>query len=285
VAPELLARTRLYAWCEFDGLMYLLQNECEGVHRCIAQASRDGNARPAQLACNHWRTAENELAINYLAKGAFEGLAPREFYAQFLGALMGEEAAPDLAKALTQLDEATAFAVEHLFNLGFCSLGCWSLKGVMWEAADISRYRAMLGQVADLIVAQASRVTRPEGLERCTLWVNRLGASQIHCDVVLHLRGMRDMIDWSDAAGKLPPDKQAQFCRHAHAARKLAGAYVALCARCLPDRMSEGVLTSYEHVLYGLLDKTLAEFIGSDAPTVQEPTDGPPSPLGGQSPC
>ena len=287
--PELLGRTRVYSWCEFDGLMYLLQNECEGLYRCIDQAAGSIEGQPAELACNHWRTSENELALDYLAAGSFGGIAPQEFYRSYLGALMGPQAAPKLAKALAELDEATVFAVEHLFNLGFCSLGCWSLSGVNWLPEDIARYKAMLGKVARQIAAEAPRVSRPEGLERCTLWVNRLEASQIHCDVVAHLRTMRDLVDWNAGklvqanppthAGLLPEENRDAFCRHAGAARKLAQQYVALCAQSLPDRMSEGTLTSYEHVMAGLLDKTLAQFVGADAPAIEN-GQKPPPPLG-----
>lgn len=287
--PELLGRTRVYSWCEFDGLMYLLQNECEGLYRCIDQAAGSIEGQPAELACNHWRTSENELALDYLAAGSFGGVAPQEFYRSYLGALMGPQAAPKLAKALAELDEATVFAVEHLFNMGFCSLGCWSLSGVNWAPEDIAKYKAMLGKVARQIAAEAPAVTRAEGLERCTLWVNRLEASQIHCDVVTHLRAMRDLVDWnagplvpsnsSSHAGLLPGENREAFCRHADAARKLAQRYVALCAESLPDRMSEGTLTSYEHVMPGLLDKTLAQFVGADAPAVEN-GQKPPSPLG-----
>ena len=289
LTPELLARTRVYSWCEFDGLMYLLQNECEGLYRCIDQAAGSIEGQPGELACNHWRTSENELAIDYLAAGAFGGIAPQEFYRSYLGALMGPQAAPKLAKALAELDEATVFAVEHLFNLGFCSLGCWSLSNVNWSLEDIARYKAMLGKVARQIAAEAPCVSRPEGLERCALWVNRLEASQIHCDLVTHLRQMRDLVDWKAGklvqsnppihAGLLPGEHRDSFCRHAHAARKLANQYVALSAQVLPDRMSEGTLTSYEHVMPGLLDKTLAEFVGADAPAIED-GQKPPPPLG-----
>ena len=289
--PELLARTRLYSWCEFDGLMYLLQNECEGLYRCIDQAAGSGEGAAAELACNHWRTSENELSLDYLAAGAFGGIAPQEFYRSYLGELMGPKAAPKLAKALGDLDEATVFAVEHLFNLGFCSLGCWSLRGVNWSLQDIATYKGLLGKVARQIAVEAPRVSRPEGLERCTLWVNRLEASQIHCDVVAHLRAMRDLVDWNGGGlvqssppthtGLLPDGNRERFCRHALAARKLALQYVALCAQALPDRMSEGTLTSYEHVMLGLLDKTLAEFVGADAPVIETRIgDDPPPPLG-----
>jgi hypothetical protein len=287
--PELLGRTRVYSWCEFDGLMYLLQNECEGLYRCIDQAAGSIEGQPAELACNHWRTSENELSLDYLAAGAFGGIAPQEFYRSYLGALMGPQSAPRLAKALAELDEATVFAVEHLFNLGFCSLGCWSLSNVGWSPQDIGKYKAMLGKVARQIAAEAPSVSRPEGLERCTLWVNRLEASQIHCDVVGHLCAMRDLVDWNGGklvpsnppthAGLLPDENRDAFCRHVSAARKLAQQYVALCAQALPDRMSEGTLTSYEHVMPGLLDKTLAQFVGADAPAIED-GQSPPSPLG-----
>jgi hypothetical protein len=162
---------------------------------------------------------------------------------------------------------------------------------VNWSLQDIATYKGLLGKVARQIAVEAPRVSRPEGLERCTLWVNRLEASQIHCDVVAHLRAMRDLVDWNGGGlvqssppthtGLLPDGNRERFCRHALAARKLALQYVALCAQALPDRMSEGTLTSYEHVMLGLLDKTLAEFVGADAPVIETRIgDDPPPPLG-----
>jgi hypothetical protein len=280
LAPDLLARTRIYSWCELDGFMYLLQNQCEGLYGGIRQAVRDGRKHPpAALACNHWRTAENEISVNYLADGAFYGRTPQEFYRRHLGALMGKAAAAPLAQALTELDEATAWVVEHLFNLGFCALGCWSLRGITWKFEDLEEYKARLGRIADQIAHALPLVKRTAGLARCRLLLNRLEASRLHCDMATRLRTMHDMVDWT--SGKLPAEKCEAFRRHALAARDLARDYVAHCAALLPDRMSEGTVTNYEHVAYGLLDKTLKEFLGEDVAALETPgSDGPPAPMG-----
>lgn len=279
LSPQVMERTRLYSWCEFDGLMYLFQNECQGLYDCIQQATRDqGLGRvPAALLCNHWRTAENELAITYLGQVAYSGMTPDEFYGRYFCALAGKDAAALLSQACEAMAPIATFSVDHLFNLGFCFLGCWSLKGVGWSVENIGRYRDMLGDVAARIEAALPRVGRQAGLERCKLMLNRLEASRIHCEVVARLRAMRDLVGED---GKLPAQTRELFCGHAQAARELVEKYLSCWSLMLPDRMSEGMLVSYELVMPGVIDKVLEEYIGTKAPTIDLNVQGPPSPLG-----
>ena len=275
---DLLSRTRIYAWCEFDGLMYLLQNESEGLHQCIQEARRDGGTQPAAVLGNHWRIAENELSIGYLGAGGFTGCSPVEFYQDFLSRIMGPKAAVELSQAMVQLDDATAFGVEKLFNLGFCYLGCWNLARLPWSPKHIQTYHDMLASVEQRIESAMPAVTREVGQERCRLMVNRLQASQIHCRAIIEMRAMRDLLD--QASNKLPADRQAAFVAHARKARELAASYVSLSAAMLPDRTSEGNLVSYEHLMYGLLDKSLKEYVGEQAAADAGPDlDAPPAPL------
>ncbi len=290
LSPELLARTRIYSWCEFDGLMYLLQNECDGIYRCIDQAAGEGGQGAAELVCNHWRTSENELSLGYLAAGAFGAVSPQDFYKSFLGALAGQKSEPRLAKALSELDEATVFAVENLFNLGFCALGCWSLRNIWWTPQNIEKYKTTLGKIARQIAGEAPRVLRRRARTAarcgstawrprrciatscctsapCTNWWTGMRASWCHrIRPFTRASCPQSTASGSFATPRRPGNWPRSTSRFAHA---------------LPDRMSEGTLTSYEYVMYGLLDKSLAEFAGVEAPASQgQAAAGPPSPIG-----
>ena len=279
-----LARSRVYSWCEFDGLMYLQQNECEGLHRCLEFARQYGEGeKSAALVANHWRNAENEISISYLAETAYYGCTPGEFNLRFLSTLVGGDAAFALALAMSDLDAANAYAVEHLFNTGFCYRGCWlsppRLSWISWKPQDIATYRGMLGQIIRKIRGALPQVRGTAGMERCRFLLNRLEASRIHCDVITHLRVMREMVVDYDP-GQLPAEKQPAFREHAHTAAALAEAYVSHCATHLPDRGGEGTLTSYEHVIHGVINKALQDYVAEEIATVTGEDGGiaPPSP-------
>ena len=291
LSPELLARTRIYSWCEFDGLMYLLQNECDGIYRCIDQAAGEGGQGAAELVCNHWRTSENELSLGYLAAGAFGAVSPQDFYKSFLGALAGQKSEPRLAKAAVRAGRGDGVRRRESLQSRLLRAGVLEPAEHLVDTAEHREVQDDARQDCPADRRRGAARLAPEGQDRCTLWVNRLEASQVHCDVVLHLRAMHELVDWHAGklvspnppvhAGLLPAVDRERFLRHAKAARELAAQYVSLCASALPDRMSEGTLTSYEYVMYGLLDKSLAEFAGVEAPASQgQAAAGPPSPIG-----
>lgn len=283
LSPALLARTHIYSWCEFDGSMYVQQNECEGLHQSLQCARRDGGRTTALLA-NHWRNAENEFTISYLAAATYFGVDPRAFYTEHLPKLVGPRAAGELAAILAELDTANHFAQTHFFNIGFCLLAGWSAPrlgwGAWWDHDELPEYMHQLEGLAARLHALLPHVTRPAGLARCRLLLNRLHASRIHCEVIAHIRTMRELMAEREP-GLLPEPQRGEFARHATAALEQAHAYVDLCCAELPDRGGEGTLVSYEHVMYTALRSFLRQYTGADdGPALATAsTTGPPAPL------
>ncbi len=283
LTPALLARTQIYSWCEFDGSMYVQQNECVGVQQSLQCARRDGGRTTALLA-NHWRNAENEFTISYLSAASYFGVDPQAFYAEHLPKLVGLEAAGELAAILADLDTANHFAVTHFFNIGFCLLAGWSAPrlgwGAWWNHDALPEYLQQLEGLATRLHALLAHVTRPAGLARCRLLLNRLQASRIHGEVIAHIREMRALIAEREP-GLLPEPQRSEFARHGAAALAQAHAYVELCCVELPDRGGEGTLVSYEHVIYTALRSFLQQYTGAGdgAALATASTDGPPAPL------
>jgi len=280
--PRLLRRTRIYAWCEFDGEMYLQQNEVSGLAQCLALARTAGVPSPVAIVANHWRTAENEVAINYLAAASYAGLSPEDFYAQWSTALMGPAAAEEYSAACQAIDQWSAYAVDHIFNMGFCYLGCWLLAPRMgwanWQKEHVLACRDGFLATAERLDALLPLVARPVGLERCRFMSNRLRASAHHCDVIVHLIEMRRLVQAHDP-GHLPEVDKGAFLAHGRAARAAADRYVRLTAAMMPDRGSEGTLTSYTHVIHGFIERSLGAYLGGEvAPVQAAAVDGPPPP-------
>jgi hypothetical protein len=267
--------------------MYLQQNETSGLAQCLelARAGETGPS-PVALVANHWRTAENEIAIGYLAEAAYHGATPDAFYARWCPALVGWSAASEVTAAYQAIDDWGAYAVEHLFNMGFCFLGCWRNVPRMgwvywWRREHVLAYRDGLLAAAARLEATLPAVARPAGLERCRLLINRLQASAHHCDAIFHLLGMNARVQAHDP-GELPEADMGAFLAHARAAQTAANCYLALSAEMLPDRGAEGTLTSYAHVILGFIEYNLEAYLGSEAGAVPVMTvDGPPSPATG----
>jgi len=115
------ARTMVYSWIEFDGLMYFQQNPVRGIRQALEEID-DAAGLPSirGMAFNHWRTAENATCARYAADATVKGaLVERTFYRE-RAAAMGI-ARPDLyAAAMMEIDDADGRATLELPNSGFC---------------------------------------------------------------------------------------------------------------------------------------------------------------------
>nr|MCR5264191.1 hypothetical protein [Clostridiales bacterium] len=118
-----LRRTMIYAWLEFDGSMYMMQNGSEGMERVFRLVREvTGGKQAGCVAFNHWRTAENLLPGSYGAAAGAGFIPAKEYYAVYGGRYaLGEGFAPLMA----EIAEADLLLREKLFNIGFCYLGCY----------------------------------------------------------------------------------------------------------------------------------------------------------------
>jgi len=286
-----LARTMLYSWVEFDGLMYLQQNPVEGIRRLIDCRRTVAGGAPLYGVCwNHWRTAENRTSIAYAARAMIEGpIAPDAFYRDYAAAL-GIGNAGAYAAAMADLDEADDDARNNLFNIGFCYGGYWQLKkGIAnygWYApakleASIGRYAV----VRDSLAACLPATSMAAGRRYLEFLVNRISCTLLHLRAFLKMSELQTLF-----AGKTPPvlsDADRLRIREVcDAAISLEKEYLALHARIIEDRGCEGTLVSYGDAPLALLQKIRETYAGTGGSAVSpaKPGDAPPAPKKQASP-
>jgi len=280
-----LARTMLYSWVEFDGLMYLQQNPVEGIRRLIDFQRTLTNGAPLYGVCwNHWRTSENRTSIGYAARAMLEGpVAPDEFYRGYAAGL-GIGNAGAYAAAMAALDEADDDARNNLFNIGFCYGGYWTLRrgianyGRFSPAkleASIGRFESVRDGLRTCLPAAAT----PEGRRYLEFLDNRISCT------ILHLRSFLKMSDLQPLfAGKTPPALTEADRRRVRetcdAALDLQKQYLALHARMIEDRGCEGTLVSYGDAPPTLLRKIREAYAGTvdSAAAPPKAPDSPPAP-------
>lgn len=266
-SPAFLRRTRIYTWCEFDGMMFQQQNHCTGLKACVDLACRFGSGRNAAgLLANHWRNAENEDSISYLAAAAWSGVAPDAFHARHLAALCGTPRIARLAQAFALLDSATDLAIRTLFNSGFCPPFVWTGSDTLdnvsrYTAEAVADYRTKLLQAAASAGSVIPHIRRREGMERGLFLINRIEASLLHCDILANLVKMRGFLLKHPAGKPLGAPGRKPFLRMLDQTRRLVARYTACTASMMPDRGAEGVITLYEQCLDGCLDRLGAAYL------------------------
>lgn len=280
-----LARTMLYSWVEFDGLMYLQQNPVEGIRRLIDFQRTIAGGTPLYGICwNHWRTAENRTSIAYAARAMIEGpAAPGAFYLDYASGL-GIGKADAYAAAMADLDEADDDARDNLFNIGFCYGGYWQpkegLSNYGWYAparleASIRRFET----ARDGLSACLSATAATAGRHYLEFLVNRVSCTLLHLRAFLKMSELEPLF-----AGPRPPvlgnADRLRVREACDAAIVLEKDYLALHARMIEDRGCEGTLVSYgDGPLYLLLK--IREACGGGGPGADGPAkalDAPPAP-------
>ena len=241
------ARTLVYSWLEFDGIMYLQQNGVHGLRQLF-----DTPSLPTGMAFNHWRTAENRVPARYSALATLRGRFPEaDFYAEYAAGLeIGEPAA--FAEAMTELDEADALATEGLPNLGFCANGTWNMTddigALKWQnlkhlhltLATYEKSLAALRRCAVLTRAMAGR-------ELLAFVDNRL-----RCTIV-YLRAMEKLVTvlplLQQPPAQLSDDARRQIVTACDEAAVSIHQYSEIHATAIADRGCEGTLVSFQHNL------------------------------------
>jgi hypothetical protein len=283
LASDDRARTMLYSWVEFDGLMYLQQNPVEGIRRLLDDQQARANGAPLYGVCwNHWRTAENRTAIAYAARAMIEGpLPPADFYRDYAAGLgLGNVGA--YAAAMQRLDDADDDARTNLFNIGFCYGGYWALKRGIANygryapekiEASIARFEAVREGLRPSIHAT------PPGAGRRYLEFldNRVACTVLHLRSFLPMAGLRALFSGSSPPALTDADRR-RIRAACDEALGLQARYLALHARIIEDRGCEGTLVSYGDAPPVLLKKIRETYTGAGAPEGQKPADAPPAP-------
>ena len=241
------ARTLVYSWLEFDGIMYLQQNGTRGLQWLF-----ENLPTPAGMAFNHWRTAENRVPARYSALATLRGRFPEAgFYAEYAGDLaIGEPAA--FAEAMTELDEADALATEGLPNLGFCANGTWNMTddigALKWQ--NLNHLHLTLATYEKSLAALrrcAARTQAVAGRELLAFVDNRL-----RCTIV-YLRAMEKLVAVLPLLQKPPAQLSTAERRQVVAACDEAAVsinhYSEIHAAAIADRGCEGTLVSFQNNL------------------------------------
>jgi hypothetical protein len=282
---EDLARTMIYSWVEFDGLMYLQQNPVEGIRRLIDYQRTIANGAPLYGVCwNHWRTAENRTSIGYAARAMVEGSLPAAAFYADTAAALGIGNADAYAAAMAALDEADDDARNNLFNIGFCFGGYWQLKRGLanygrFEPAKIETSIGLFTAVQDGLKACLPATAAPAGRRYLEFLANRLSCTILHLRAFLKMSELQPLF-----AEKNPPVLSDADRRRigavCDAAIDLEKEYLALHAAMIEDRGGEGTLVSYGDAPLALLLKIREAYAGIGAAAAAAPNslDAPPAP-------
>ena len=278
-------RTRMYSWIEFDGLMYNQQNSLRGSREAVELARAGmGGGQASGIDFNHWRTAENRAAIRYAAQVCINSdLTPADFCHEY-GRALGVGLLPEFVKAMLDLDETDIYCRDHLFNIGFCSLACWTgQKGLSWTrvCSDWTREKIVAADQRlecsrRLFLDCLAATTRVEGRRLLRFLDNRIRCTQAHLQVVDALLVLREICD-DDHPETLDEAGRAAVRTQCDKALELTEAYMRLHAEMLPDRGTEGTLVSYYQTIPAYIRHVRAHFLG-EQPLVSAASAAPDAP-------
>jgi len=285
VTAEDLARTMIYSWVEFDGLMYLQQNPVEGIRLMIEEGKRLLGDAPLYGVCwNHWRTAENRTSIRYASLASIEGpLDPGLFYRRY-GKALGIGSIDTYVSAMGDLDEADNDARNNLFNIGFCYGGYWDLKGGLANygryqndkiEASVRKFKAVFGSLEDCFQATSA----PQGRRYLEFLLNRISFTLLHLRSFEKMAGLQPL--FKDKAPESFTEEDRRRIREVcDSALALQNEDLRLHARMIEDRGCEGTLISYYYSAPHLLKQLRKAYGGEgDGPApLPKTSDTPPAP-------
>ena len=246
--PEDWQNTMYYSWAEFDGNMFLQQLSTDG----IEELANMPEAESAYGFCiNHWRTAENNLAISYAARAAIDGLPARDFYRLYAAQLgIGKQEA--FVETCTRLAKLDTYNRDELFNIGFCAVVCWfnwhRRPGGMMprgfaaepQRRSIAEYEALVRGFEEILPS----ATTPEGIAFLRLMANRCYTGMLHIRAMMVLDELAQIYDYHDPK-PLSDGQMARVSEILAESRGAAEEYLRVYGEMLPDRGGEGQLISY----------------------------------------
>lgn len=281
--PEDLARTEIYSWIEFDGLMYLQQNGSNGIAQLEEKLdSLGGGAQCNSVLFNHWRTAENRTTARFAAVSTLiGGVSPENFYMNYASRL-GIEDGELLAKAMIMINNVDSYSTGALGNIGFCWVGAWRSGGsfTYMNCESIERARGIYLEAGEIFAALLKTAKTQAAREYLELLGNRTLASVIYLTAFREAAELRTIQPQAD--GTYSPEDQARAVEICNHSLLVFDQYMETMARMLPDRGSEGTLVSvWNAPIRGL--KVLRSRMGGvaieEVPHSDTPVDAPPLPI------
>ena len=280
-APEDWQDTMFYSWAEFDGNMYLQQLSTDGIEKLSALPPTGSSYG---VCINHWRTAENRLTITYAAEALISAMPAEAFYRRYAEKL-GISDAEVFAAFCWDLAELDTWNRDHLFNIGFCAVGCW----LAWHRngdymtprgygeADYRHAVEAYAALADRARALLPSAGTKEGIAFLRLLANRCETSLLHVRSMQTLEELNGVFDF-DHPASLSEEQAGQIDAILQRSRDDAVHYLHLYGEILPDRGGEGQLVSYYETTLVYIDAIIASFAGTGCDAQPEHYDDPPMP-------
>ena len=281
--PSDLAKTTVFSWIEFDGLMFTQQNPIAGIASLSNDLfKRNKGQQVNAIVFNHWRTAENRTAAKYAALTSLLGpIKPDDFYASYAKKLgIGDTAS--FAANMKKLEEIDQLSTNDLPNVGFCWIGAW-LQGAPYTWMNrtmLQKVNNMYDSVGRSLEEIRKSVSNPAGRSYLDFLSNRIGTSSLYLKAFS--AGAAIQTIEKDASGTYSASAAAKASSICNQALSIFEKYMEMHTRMMPDRGTEGTLINLWHgPMYGL--KVLRKTIGNipmDAPIKEEKSsDAPPLPI------
>lgn len=280
---EDLAKTTIFSWIEFDGLMFTQQNPAEGIEKLMRYlASKQKGKQVNAVLFNHWRTAESRSGARFASLSALFGpQSTTDFYIDYAKDL-GIGDPENYAGAMKLLERVDLLSTNDLPNVGFCWIGAWLQGGpYTWMSQPmLQRVRKMYDTIGITIDGLNKTVKNKRGIEYLSFLRNRIITSSLYLEafeIATEIQKLKK--DSAGTYGIYERNKAAAIINNSLLTYEK---YMSVHAEMLTDRGTEGTLINLWHgPMYGLkvLRKNIA-LIPMDAPIKPETsTDAPPLPI------
>jgi hypothetical protein len=289
ISPEMLRRTLINSWIEFDGYMMLQQHAARGFF-ALGDYLREktGDKQISAIAANHWRTAPNAPTFRYFGEWNRDaGRTPEAFYASTAAdfGISGDKV-PVYANVMREIDElsdASAIAGNIGFNLSWeINKQSRSIGNIWWWGRPqlekgLARFETLHDQIKTL---QQEKLT-PAGRKQ----ISQLEAG-VH-NSMSHLKGVLALKEATDIGFDPPTRKFRSNLTEAEKdsisaactkAEKYFQDYLKTLVANLSDRGEEGMLITY---YYGplLMANNIRALIGGQGKFIDRKDEGSVVPL------
>lgn len=266
--------TMFYSWAEFDGNMYIQQLSTDGIEK-LAEMS---DAESIYGFCiNHWRTAENNIAISYMAETSVAPIKTEEYYRNYAEKLeiADTEGFSAACRKLAWLD---TYNRDNLFNIGFCFVGCWFRKGTVvpprcYPEKAIQTYDELTEDFRALLLSCGTK----EAIALIRLLINRCRTSAMHIHSMLTLDGIKKLYDYSKPQ-EITRENLEKIQELIAESRAYANDFIHLYGEMLPDRGGEGLVVSYCETVPVFIDAVASHFVNDIDVSLTDTYDAPPPP-------
>ncbi len=273
--------TMFYSWAEFDGNMFIQQLSTDGIEELVNMP----NAESVYGACiNHWRTAENNLAISYAAEALISQMPANDYY-KYYAEKIGIDNPIDFAKTCNKLAWLDTYNRDELFNIGFCAVVCW----LNWCRRDnviiprgfpIDKQQLSIDKYEEIILSFKNllKFAKTErAISFIRLIVNRCQTSVLHIRSLMELDKLFDVYDY-DKREMVTKETAIKANGIIKNSLDYAIKYLTLYSDIIADRGAEGHLISYYETTVKYIEAVSATFNENKVVNVSEEYDAPPMP-------